>query len=182
MKIQFRDIHKGMQFLLDEHKLLFGQDFIHVRGKSIDGAQRVSGTGVEEKINAFLEWLPHYQTVDVPDAAPTAVPIKAVGNGKSVIQEGHHSALAFAIMHVKGNYRGGLCAEQESFGANIKPVDKVFIFEGSNCYLSVLKDDRWELFDGPVPAPVRQGRDDICLKTYKRNLSSHYAELGAFLG
>jgi len=168
--INVGDVHQAIQHL-HENRIGFSQDFIHVRGNG-------KATGVEEKVNAFLDWLPVASSQDPSDSVPTRVPVNRLVNGYNIIQEGHHSAVAFALMDKKGFYPHGIPTDTNNFGQ--ARVQHIFIEENGRWYISVLTSDRWQLFDKPITKPLRYGRSGISLEDYKKGVDSR-SDLGQFL-
>lgn len=168
--ITVQDIADGIQ-LLYEQGIVFSQNFIHVRGNG-------TNTGVEEKINVFLNWLPVSNTQAPPADSPSWIPLHRHSDGVNVIQEGHHSAVAFAVMQYKDYYPHKMPTETKNFG-ELK-TDHIFIGSGAEWYLIVLKDNKWVLFNKPVPKPLKYGRIKTSLLEYKNTLGGN-RELVEFL-
>ena len=169
-KINVKDVHDAVQHLYQK-KIIFGQDFVHVRGSG-------GYDGVEEKINAFLNWLPVASTQEPSNKVPSIVPVQNHSNGRYVIQEGHHSAVAFAVMDKKGYYPHGIPTNTESFGE--PQSEHIFIEENGFWYITVLKNELWQLFGSSIPKPPKYGRSRMTLDEYRKTVDSNSA-LGKFL-
>lgn len=169
-RINVGDVHQAIQHL-HENKIGFSQDFVHVRGNG-------RAAGVEEKVNAFLDWLPVAHSQDPTDSVPSRVPVNRLGSGYNIIQEGHHSAVAFALMDKKRFYPHGIPMDTNNFGQT--QVQHIFIEENGRWYISVLMADQWHLFDKPIAKPARYGRSGISLEEFK-NCVDPQSNLGRFL-
>lgn len=168
------DVHQGIQHLY-EQGLIFGQRFVYVRGK--DGK-----TGVEEKINLFLNWVPVFDTEEIPDKAPRWIPIRTQSNGDNVIQESHHGATAFAIMQLKNFYSmNSLPTEPRSTYWGPK-TDFIFIIEELSWHITILRNNRWELFSKPISEPAKRywTKGEHSLDEYKNSLDP-FSELAKWL-
>lgn len=169
-RINVADVHQAIQHL-HENKIGFSQDFVHVRGNG-------KVAGVEEKVNAFLDWLPVAHSQDPSDSVPSRVPVNRLGSGYNIIQEGHHSAVAFALMDKKRFYPHGVPTDTNNFGQT--QVQHIFIEENGRWHISVLIAGQWQLFDKPIEKPARYGRSGISLEEYKKGIDSR-SDLGQFL-
>ena len=168
------DVHQGIQYLY-EQDLLFGQRFIYVRGNG-------KATGVEEKINIFLNWLPLSKTQEIPDSGPKWIPVSKQVNNKEVIQESHHSAVAFAIMKIKNYYHMKLLPTEPRNSNCAYKTNFIFIIEKHRWHITVLRNDRWDLFSQPIIEPAMRywSTTNHDISDYKKSLDPH-SELALWL-
>ncbi|MDH5545044.1 MAG: hypothetical protein OEZ43_05590 [Gammaproteobacteria bacterium] len=169
-RITFLDVHEAIQHLFQK-QIQFSQDFIYVRGAN-------KHTAVEEKVNAFLSYLPVAHIQDPSDDVPRRVPVHALNNGYKVIQEGHHAAVAFALMDKKGIYPHGIPVDYNNFGQN--KVRHIFIEEDGRWHITALDGKQWKLFDKEIDKPLRFGRTGLPFEEYRKSVSAN-TDLGRFL-